>query len=497
MKPTLEQRQVIESEGNVKVNAAAGTGKTSTLAMMSAQRREPTLFLVFNKQNKEDAGQKFASMGLDHVKVATNHSMAYQWYKEKFKIKGRISLNMKGFSLIDLIKEFDLNRYKDSQSSHFKIAFHIKTCLEYYCNSSAYRISDVKYEDFLRGNARTFFLKHQQFIYDGVARLMSGMKTGDKEPTYDYLLKVYQLSKPRLPYKNVLLDEGQDSSDVMLDVFLNQDQARKVIVGDEHQSIYSWRYAVNALSKVSYPTLLLSGSFRFGERIAEQALSFLSWKRALLGYQAPITLSGLRPLGSNPDNPSEMIICRTNSGLFNELVKVLDSDADAKFYIEGNNGDLFSYMRSDNGISIMDLVSIHRGQYKKVKHPALKAMLSMEEVKDYGESTGDMGLLTMIKLVNDYGHEILDFIDIANTQLITSDQKHRADVVLSTVHKSKGLEYDYVHIGEDFLSFPELMREVNKRDSKINVNEEINLLYVGVTRSKGFVSIPKQLMTEL
>jgi superfamily I DNA/RNA helicase len=48
-----------------------------------------------------------------------------------------------------------------------------------------------------------------------------------------------------------LFDEGQDASPAMLAIFLKQ-KGVKVIVGDTHQQIYAWRYAVNSLAKADF-----------------------------------------------------------------------------------------------------------------------------------------------------------------------------------------------------------------------------------------------------
>jgi hypothetical protein len=78
------------------------------------------------------------------------------------------------------------------------------------------------------------------------------------------------------PY--ILLDEGQDTNDVVLDLFLRQ-RAQRVIVGDEYQAIYGWRGAVNALTQCrdqAGVVLTLTQSFRYGEAIAEVANEILS-----------------------------------------------------------------------------------------------------------------------------------------------------------------------------------------------------------------------------
>ncbi len=60
---------------------------------------------------------------------------------------------------------------------------------------------------------------------------------------FDAFLKLWQLKKPNLfkieKVDCIMVDEGQDMSGAMLDIFLTHPGSR-IIVGDPHQQIYSW-----------------------------------------------------------------------------------------------------------------------------------------------------------------------------------------------------------------------------------------------------------------
>lgn len=77
MNPTLEQQQAIEaflSLKSLKVNAFAGTAKTSTLQIMSKSDSRRGIYLAFNKSIASDAARKFPS----HVQAQTSHSAAFR-----------------------------------------------------------------------------------------------------------------------------------------------------------------------------------------------------------------------------------------------------------------------------------------------------------------------------------------------------------------------------------------------------------------------------------
>jgi len=80
MQLTPEQQDIIQSTSNIKINAVAGSGKTTTI--IEYARSQPAsariLYLAFNKSVKLEATKKFVEKGLHNVKVETAHSLAFR-----------------------------------------------------------------------------------------------------------------------------------------------------------------------------------------------------------------------------------------------------------------------------------------------------------------------------------------------------------------------------------------------------------------------------------
>ena len=77
MQLTPEQLAILETNKDLKINAVAGSGKTTTLVAY-AQTRPPRthiLYLAFNRSVKQEAERKFAQ--IPNVKVETAHSLAF------------------------------------------------------------------------------------------------------------------------------------------------------------------------------------------------------------------------------------------------------------------------------------------------------------------------------------------------------------------------------------------------------------------------------------
>ncbi|HFN3287752.1 TPA: 3'-5' exonuclease [Campylobacter jejuni] len=66
-------------------------------------------------------------------------------------------------------------------------------------------------------------------------------------------------------------------------------------------------------------------------------------------------------------------------------------------------------------------------------------------------------------------------------------------MILSTGHKSKGLEWNNVEIIDDFLN---IKQELEEREQITIAKEELNLLYVAVTRAKNSLNINKDYLLE-
>jgi superfamily I DNA and RNA helicase len=80
MRFTDEQETILSSTGNIKINAVAGSGKTTTLVEY-AKRQKPgsrILYLAFNRSVRMEALKRFGDQGLKNVDVQTAHSLAFR-----------------------------------------------------------------------------------------------------------------------------------------------------------------------------------------------------------------------------------------------------------------------------------------------------------------------------------------------------------------------------------------------------------------------------------
>jgi F-box protein 18 (helicase) len=485
MKVTEEQKAIIFSSGNLRINAVAGSGKTTTIIEYAAQRPAPAriLYLVFNRSVRTEAVKKFESRGLANVRVETAHSLAW-----RYVVAGKgIEIAKHGYSSHELVKILKLPK-GSIRHGEFMIANHILKLVSMFCNSEKLKFSDVAYaEKLVDLQARSFFEQYRRVIYQHAERFMKKMDSGEIPVTHDYYLKKFHLSQPRLPYDYILFDEGQDASAAMLDIFLRQD-AVKVIVGDSNQQIYSWRYAVNSLDKADFTTLQLSSSFRFGEAIADLAKQVLGYKTRFKSVE-PFAIYGK---GKSGKSYSKAIIARTNLGLLLKAIEyTTESPPDQKLYFEGN---IQSYTYADDGASLHDVLHLYNRQRRLIRDPLIASMKDISELEEYIRGIDDAQLSMMLDIVREYGNAIPGLLRNIKSR---HAERENADVIFSTVHRCKGMEYDAVHLVDDFITEARLDKVLGSRDAALHydrLNEEINLLYVAVTRARQSLHIPESLL---
>ncbi len=488
MKLTQEQYDIVHSTGIIKINAVAGSGKTTTIIEYAKARPRSSriLYLAFNKSVKLEALRKLREEGLPNVTVETAHSLAFRYIVagSQYQVKKNCYRTNEIASILDL-------KGNSEQHEKYILANHINKFITYFCNSDKRKMAELNYFDLITdGKAQAFVMRFYSNIQNQTRIFLNKMDTNEIEVTHDFYLKKFQLSNPVLPYDYILFDEGQDASPAMLDVFLNQ-KAVKVIVGDTHQQIYSWRHAVNSLKSADFKTFSLSASFRFSPVIANLAMEVLKRKR-LLDEEFETLITGA---GVTNKIKSRAVIARTNIGLLVKAIEyVIEKNKLKDIYFEEN---INSYIYADEGASLYDILNLRKGNRNLIKDKLIQEFKSMNDLEEYIKKTEDSQLAVMLEIVKEYGDEIPVIIKTIKEKHITGDCKENAQMIFSTVHKCKGMEYDAVQIANDFMTEEKLEKLISDDTQPLNntkLIEEINLLYVAITRSKYRIHIPEDLM---
>lgn len=457
LKPTVEQRAILDavaSKKNIAIQALAGTGKTSTLQMIAGQDSVNTLYISFNKSIAEEAATKFPH----NVLCKTIHSLAYAAYGKVFQ-RGTL------IGWYDLAKTRELlkHRLPDKQEDADKICYLVIEYVKGFCHSSSENL-EVYFQEV--AEEHQCLLPEVKLLWDNISNPKIAVYS-----THDVYLKLFQLSKPKLNFQRVMLDEAQDTNAVSLSIFLEQSShAQLIAVGDSCQSIYGWRGSRNFFSHIpdNWDNLLLSESFRFGESVANIAnLCLANFGRQVIGR------------GTDWDResqfPQQTILVRNNLTLFSALLKAAEKNTPVYCYTDLKEVFAKLYHAGELYYSSM------QGRKPEVRYPD-KQLASFKSWKELEESL-DADIVRLVKLTR---AAMPIHQTVTRLKSILVKDERQAKLVLSTGHKSKGLEWDCVTINDDFLPSGKEWEGLSEsqRWKYLEDTQTIQLLYVAITRAK-------------
>ncbi len=463
MKPTQQQNEILEAVKkyrSVKINAFAGTGKTSTLQLIANKyKTKKILYLAFNSSIKNEAIGLFPN----NTSVKTTHGLAFGAIKKHTNIDLTSIVN---YRAIDISKEFTIT---------YNQAIGTLKIFDSFCNSS---MSEISKDDIEHKTAQNMFNR---------------MLINKLKPTHGFYLKYYHLlistqQIPQYAYDIVMLDEAQDTNEVTLGIFESINAKTKIYVGDEHQQIYSFRGSKNALDKIqTEKKLYLSCSFRFNEVIAEYANILLkNFKNEKVEID---TISK-----SSATIESNGYISRTNATLIAIIGKRIE---DRKPFVTIRNpNEIFNLT-----IEVYHLLNNQKS--KIIRNRFLKDFEDEDDVLEYANEVEDYELKSALKVSKEYGDKIFGFKEISD-KFYTAwqnrinngfDRRIKEILFLTTAHTSKGLEWDRVTIADDFTDFADIIVDLNCDSLKEfqdgmdtlqnqELFDEFNLFYVAITRAK-------------
>ncbi|XP_019500078.1 PREDICTED: F-box DNA helicase 1 [Hipposideros armiger] len=477
----------------VKIMAFAGTGKTSTLVKYAEKwSGSRFLYVTFNKSIAKQAELVFPS----NVICKTFHSMAYGHVGRKYQSKKKLNL----FKLTP----FMVNSVLAEGKGGFIRAKLVCKTLENFFASADEELTIDHVPIWCKDNQGQRVMVEQSEKLNSVleaSRLWDNMrklrecKEEAYQMTHDGYLKLWQLSKPLLAsFDAIFVDEAQDCTPAIMNIVLSQ-PCGKIFVGDPHQQIYTFRGAVNALFTVPHTHVFyLTQSFRFGVEIAYVGATILDVckrvrKKTLVG--------GNHQSGIRGDTKGQVaLLSRTNANVFDEAVRVTDGEVPARIHLIGG----IKSFGLDRIIDIWILLQPEEERRKRnliVKDKFIRRWVHKEGFsgfKRYVTAAEDKELEAKIAVVEKYNIRIPELVE--RIERCHIEDWDFAEYILGTVHKAKGLEFDTVHVLDDFVKVPcarhNLAQLPHFRVESFS-EDEWNLLYVAVTRAKKRLIMTKSL----
>lgn len=395
----------------------------------------------------------------------------------------------------------------------------------------------------LPGAAQDALVKYARKAWEDITSEGGRLKVNNDHMRKLWALSRPDLTKAgsglRNPADVIFLDEAQDTPPVLAKVIADQ-TAQKIIVGDADQAIYGFTGATDYLSTADGDVELpLNKSWRFGPQVADMGNRFLQ----LLGSRGRVIGAGEDSRVVEGMQGADAVLVRSNGGAVKAIIEELDAGrtvgvpkgtrrelrslAETARYLKGQ-GDAPETMHED--LAPFRTWAEVEEQAEREQDPKLKMLVKLvqqrgiegieavvDQITENGDSplagvqfvTGETGLRAEGRTYDHKGtlrEAGFRFLPLPGFPSSTDSKNKRwtapgseeqqeaaldkvrkatgwvkPDVIVSTAHKAKGLEWDRVRIGDDFFG--------PKEDADLGAvvmppAEELRLAYVAVTRAQ-------------
>lgn len=581
---TEQQRAaVLHKDGPALVLAVPGSGKTTTiigrignLIINNGVPARNILAITFSKSSAKDIGnrfrQLFGNLIEEDMKFSTIHAfanMVVNSYNKRFNKNLILLKTWQTNCMIEGIYKlvFTEELSEDKVESYVTGISYIKNKMltinqikEYEQKMDLHRLGMIsnKYDELKKdGN---------YYDYDDMLQICLNILK-DNKVTLDFL---------REKYRYILLDEGQDTSKLQFEIIklLAYPLNNCFIVGDEDQTIYSFRGAAPELLldfDNMFPnskTYFMEQNFRSTKSIIDVANNVISKNTSRydkniftedtrkengvdIVYLKDVVAQNKYLVNNLSGNNNEVaLLYRTNlsaipianalnkggisfyisnfkSTFFNHwitkdimaIINLINNPSDAKALISIYY-KIKTYMNKNmaNKLALIDLEGIdvfdcilNNFQLKEYEYDRILTLkICFEEARKKSVSKGVKDILVQISYIeyldksadksSTYNEIVSTIIDVllevesyneANDKILSlrriieeSSTKENSNITLSTFHGSKGLEFKEVYLlnGAESESLCDIKETTRK--NKDDIESNIRLLYVGITRAK-------------
>ena len=462
MNYTNEQAAIFDcirdNNNHIIVNAGAGTGKTSTIVEAAKMiGGETAAFLAFNKSIATELAKKLP----DGVEAKTFHAFGFAAIRAA-GVRTKVN-NYKVSNIIgDLLgKDFYAAPLK-------KLVSLVKGGLV--------EGTDIKSINKLIDEFNISFnsQREEDLAIQSIPAILNISKKETQTIDFDDMIWLPLVNNYPFPKYDVLfVDEAQDFNESQREMISKcVNGGRCIIVGDKNQAIYGFRGA-DSNSINLFRQRLMKGS----REISEFPLS-ISWRcplsvvkeanRYVKEFSAPDSAIQGNVVVEADFNPqrNDMVLCRYNAPLVGAFYDLISQGKSA--YILGRDmtkGLITAVQRisKNNHMGVEEFSQLFNQDYthnhgRLMEQGKKNQALALEDKRDcisifINKSTTVGGIIEEIKRV--------------------FDGSDKGEIMLSTVHKAKGLEADNVYI-----------LATERMPHPLGGVEENNICYVAITRSK-------------
>ncbi len=462
---TEQQENIISYIKNKKkpkmvlVSSIAGSGKTFLLTEIAREVEHSNgLYLAYNRSIAMESKDKFPST----VNCLTTHSLAY---------RAVVTPNKKLYNLTGSFTYRDIKEKMKYEDKCFVVDLIKEFCLSKYIS-----FSDFAEEEVISENMETI-----------CTRYLDLMQSGSIDITHEFYLKLFHilLDKGKIEYDDfdfVMLDEAGDLNEVTLEIFRLLPSRLKIAVGDPYQNIYSFNHTINCFEELKDEGKLftMSQSFRVNKKIASSIEGFC---RHFIDPDMEF-----KGIDTDDNIKTRAFISKSNAALIRKMIE-LNEDR-TPYGLVRRASEIFKtplmlcYLKYQGYVSDPRYKHLQTYVDDWFENSHLRERFKTPLSYIASEEDQDIQILQSVNLIAQHGKSLI--MDTYKEAARHESSKH--DLILTTSHSSKGLEFDEVVIDSDLSdAMAKATSQVLSGEISIYHREYkdiVNLCYVAASRAK-------------
>ena len=475
----------------LKVEAAAGSGKSTALRLYAARRPQcTTLYLTFTAAEAREKAADYKRHGLDQVTVSTLHALAFAATHDLHHGSVQDTLALSASQLARLTNSSTMDWPAARRAG-------VRRVLECFVASDADDLRAQHVEAALESGG---LLDAARAVWRAACAPESGLPL-----THDMYLKICCVRPERRAtmfagVALVLLDEAHDCTPAQLSLALARRDCGwgAVVVFDFRQRIYGWRRAatesyLRAIDAIA--CIRLSSTWRFGGSLA-------SVVSRLLRHHASdsLTIEGsarcsteIREVARWPLHEvcgracSLTVLARTRATLFAHAMDAMASDVEMAISIGGED-PAGAFAMFGGRERLLDTFALFQGRPSHAMlvddGAAQFVELGFNAYRAAAESAGLRTAMEACAAVECYGSALPGLIRKLDKALHSNAS---CKLVLLSVHEAKGGEWPHVYVSDELRQFSGLSHEEHAY--------RLNLVYVAMTRATRVLFLPTPVVT--
>lgn len=478
--------------GSCVLEAVAGAGKTTTLIHAVSKMKGQAFFGAYNKKIAEEIKEKLISSGADskRVRPGTMHSAGFSNIRYRNpNIKVDDNKESKIWDKVVLSEHNEETRkvLEDTRSAVLQTVSMVKQrAIGVVCALDDYSKWVETVTHFGIDLSLPESVTVDELIEKSMRVLKESISQNSEVISFDDMIYAPLIDRARIYQLDwVLIDEAQDTNPARRELAsrMLKRGGRLVAIGDRAQALYSFTGAdVNSLDliagKFNCTRLPLTVSYRCPKKVVARARHFVdhieSHPSAPEGIVRSIDKSKLMEQNLQPE---DAILCRFNKPLVDLALKLAANGVPCR--IEGRDigKGLVAMINKMKCQTISAMIpKLHQWSDREQKKLLAKNRRAMADaLSDRVESI--VSIATNLAEKNHNSTEELN--TLINEMFGDSDNDNRKRLTLSSVHKSKGREWNRVFIygPNEFMPAKNIKMEWEHQVEKF-------IQYVAVTRAK-------------